>query len=60
MTDPTTNPATTTEPTPADSGDPTTSHEEECNVPGCDGSATTRGLCDAHWATHRGFATPRE
>lgn len=31
-----------------------------CNVDGCRRDATNRGLCDAHWATHRGFATPRE
>jgi hypothetical protein len=31
-----------------------------CNVPGCTNEPTTRGLCDPHWATHRGLANPKE
>jgi hypothetical protein len=27
-----------------------------CNVPGCPSDAETRGLCEAHWFTHRGLA----
>jgi len=30
----------------------------ECNVPGCRAEPKTRGLCDPHWATHRGYASP--
>lgn len=28
----------------------------KCNLPGCVLDAVTRGLCDAHWCTHRGLA----
>lgn len=38
---------------PADLPEP--SH---CNVPSCPHEPTTRGLCDAHWSTHRGKADP--
>lgn len=31
----------------------------ECNVPRCPRTPTTRGLCDAHWATMRGLADPK-
>lgn len=53
----TTEPTHTADPTPADPGEST---QERCNVPGCHRAPKTRGLCDAHWATHRGYATPRE
>lgn len=29
-----------------------------CNLPGCPYDAEVRGLCDAHWATHRGLGDP--
>lgn len=32
----------------------------ECNVPDCWREPTTRGLCDAHYATHRGLGNPKE
>lgn len=31
-----------------------------CNLPGCPYDAEVRGLCDAHWGTHRGLADPAE
>jgi hypothetical protein len=31
-----------------------------CNLPGCPYDAEVRGLCDAHWGTHRGLANPAE
>lgn len=30
-----------------------------CNVPDCGRKPTTRGLCDAHWASRRGDANPK-
>jgi hypothetical protein len=34
--------------------------EKKCNVGECRGEVTTRGLCDAHWASRRGDADPKE
>lgn len=31
----------------------------ECRVPDCTREPTTRGLCDAHWASQRGLAEPK-
>ncbi|GAA2543722.1 hypothetical protein [Pseudonocardia hydrocarbonoxydans] len=31
-----------------------------CNVPGCPRTGRVRGLCDPHWATHRGLADPKD
>lgn len=31
-----------------------------CNLPGCEEHPETRGLCSAHWQTHRGYAAPKE
>ena len=33
---------------------------EKCAVQDCRRKPTNRGLCDAHWQTHRGLATPKE
>ena len=33
---------------------------EKCAVQDCRRKPTTRGLCPAHWQTHRGLATPKE
>lgn len=32
----------------------------QCNVPDCPRKPTNRGLCDGHWATHRGLADPKK
>lgn len=31
-----------------------------CNAPDCKRKPTNRGLCDAHWATQRGLADPKQ
>lgn len=43
--------------------EPTTEPDAEpalCNVPGCLAEPVTRGLCEAHWCTHRGLADPED
>ncbi|GAA1549902.1 hypothetical protein GCM10009804_03100 [Kribbella hippodromi] len=32
----------------------------ECNAPDCPRTPTTRGLCDAHYASLRGLADPKD
>lgn len=31
-----------------------------CNAPDCGAHPELRGLCPAHWQTHRGLADPKE
>ncbi|MEH1013054.1 hypothetical protein V6U90_08075 [Micromonospora sp. CPCC 206060] len=37
-----------------------TTRPAECAVPDCKTEPTRRGLCDPHYDTHRGLATPKE
>lgn len=37
-----------------------TAKSAECAVPDCQREPTKCGLCDPHYDTHRGLATPKE
>lgn len=39
---------------------PASESKKTCNVPGCKQDPEFRGLCGAHWMTHRGLADPKE
>ena len=52
--------SSTTDQTPPAKSAKAAKKAEKCAVQDCRRKPTHRGLCPAHWQTHRGLATPKE